>query len=247
MATKSALIVLLALTFAAPPTAFCADTIKNTTAAPLPVIDIENGDGKVVAHLFALPGETIKLNSLNEPAAGAGFYQAMPGEDYFIWILPKLGLPGLPEEACPCALHMDKIGWDRAGKLTTVTGLRPYLVTDPDRKIAIVSPVAHPRIANGRLYFKLAGYGSGEFWVRTSFAQVVETGGPWGMHEVVVFVFLELLPLMLLGLLAYAIVSAIRLSRHHDYEDKSYLELMRLSLLRLLFWRRAGNADEEEV
>jgi hypothetical protein len=247
MKPHTALIFLLAIAATAPRAAYGLDAIKNTTAEPLSIVDIEDKNHDVVAHLYVMPGETMKLTAADSPAAGAGYYEAVAGQEYFVWILPKLSLPGLDKDACPCALHVDKIGWDREGKLTAIAGLRPYLVAYPNRKIPILSNVEHPHVANGKLYFKLAGHGSSEYWVRTRFDQVVESGGPWGWRETAGFLLVYVLPLVPIGLLVYSLVGAIRLMRSQEYPDKSFLELMRLSFLSLLVWRRNSEPEWDEA
>jgi hypothetical protein len=126
---------------------------------------------------------------------------------------------------------MDKIGWNHAGVVTTVAGLRPYLETASGAKIPIVSDVNHPRLANGKLYFKLKGRW-GQYWALIRFGQVKETGGPWGLWELARFLFFVLLPLALFGLLAYSVAGAIQLSREESYPDKSFTELMLISFTR---------------
>jgi hypothetical protein len=169
--------------------------------------------------------------------SGAGFYEAELGEDYLFVIPEKLEFPRLGGESCPCVLHMEKIGWNHQGTLTTVAGLQAFLETASGAKIPIVSDVAHPRIANGRLYFKLKGHSS-EIWVLTRFGQIVDTGGPWGPWEIVRFFFTVLLPLALLGLFGYTLVGAIRLLRQDTHPHESFLQLMQLSFMRLPLARR---------
>jgi hypothetical protein len=233
MKSKSALILLISVSCSLPCGAFRLQPVPNTTAEPLPVVDIEDESHAVVAHLYVLPGETMKIDSQQNPAAGAGYYEAMPGEDYVLVIPAKLQFPHMGKESCPCLLHMDKIGWNRQGGVTTVAGLRPFLETSSGARIPIVSDVNHARIANGRLYFKLQGRGSSEYWVLTRFGQTVETGGPWGLSEMTRFFFFVLLPLTLAGLLVIMVVGAIHLFREDSHPDKSFIELMQLTFMRL--------------
>ena len=238
MKPVSALILLLAIGCALPSSALRLEPQPNPTSAPLPVVDIEDASHMVVAHLYELPGETMKLDSDSQkPASGAGYYDAMPGEDYFLLVLGKLQFPRLGKESCPCALHMDKIGWNRQGALTIIVGLRPFLETSSGARIPIVSDVKHPRIANGRLYFKLKGRYS-EYWVLTRFGQSVEVGGPWGLWEITRFVFAVLIPLALVGLFTFSVVGAIRLLREDTHPEKSFIQLMGLSFMRLPLARK---------
>jgi hypothetical protein len=161
----------------------------------------------------------------------------MPGQDYLLMVPYKLKFPRLGKDGCPCALHMDKIGWNRQGEVTTVAGLRPYLETASGARIGIVSDVNHLRIAKGRFYFKLKGR-SGSYWALTRFGQVTETGGPWGLWEMVGFVFAVLLPLAAVCILGLTVAGAIHLMREGTYPDKSFLELMPLSFLRLPLVRK---------
>jgi hypothetical protein len=225
MKPASALILLLSAGWALPGAAFRLQPAPNPTAQPLPVVDIEDEGHVVVAHLFVLPGETMKLDSKDTPAAGAGYYEAMPGQDYLLLIFPKMQFPRLGKESCPCALPMDKIGWNRQGEVTTVAGLRPYLETASGARIPIVSDVRRVRIAGGKFYFKLQGR-SGEYWALTR------------------FFFFVLLPLTLAGLLGIMVVGAIHLSRQDSHPEKSFIELMELTFISLPLVRRIGRSRE---
>jgi hypothetical protein len=244
MKPQTALILLLSIGCILPCRAERLESASNPTAWPLPVVDIEDEGHVVVAHLYVLPGETMRLTAKQIPAAGAGYYEAMPEEDYLLLIPFKLQLPAMGKESCPCALHMDKIGWNRQGGMTTLTGLRPFLETASGTKIPIVSDVKHLRIANGKLYFKLQGHGSSDYWVLTRFGQVVETGGPWGMWEMTRFFFAVLLPLALLGLLGYSVAGAILLMREDSHPEMSFIELMRHTLMSLPLVRRISRGRE---
>jgi hypothetical protein len=233
------LLVLLAFACALPSRAFRLEPETNHAATPQPVVDIEDESHVVVAHLFVMPGETMQLDSDDQkPAAGAGYYEAMPGEDYLLQIPAKFLLPRLGMESCPCLLRMDKIGWNRQGAVTTIAGLRPYLETASGARIAIVSDVKRVRIAAGKFYFQLQGRGSREYWVLTRYGQVVDTGGPWGLWELWLFVFVVLLPLALLVILGFSVAGAIRLWREDSYPEKSFLELIQLSFLHLPLVRK---------
>jgi hypothetical protein len=233
------LLFLLALACALPSRALRLEPETNHSAAPQPVVDIEDESHVVVAHLFVMPGETMQLDSDDQkPAAGAGYYEAMPGQDYLLPIPAKFQLPRLGMASCPCLLRMDKIGWNRQGVVTTIAGLRPYLETASGDKIAIVSDVKRVRIAGGKVYFQLQGRGSGEYWVLTRYGQVADTGGPWGLWEVLRFFLVDLLPLALLVVLGISVAGAIRLWREESYPEKSFLELMQLSFLRLPLVRK---------
>jgi hypothetical protein len=146
--------------------------------------------------------------------------------------------------SCPCVLRMDKIGWNRQGAVTTVAGLRPYLETASGDKIAIVSDVKRLRIAGGKFYFQLQGRGSGEYWVLTRYGQVVDAGGPWGLWDVLRFFLVVLLPLALLAVLGFSVAGAIRLWRAESYPEKSFLELIQQSFLRLPLVRKIRVREE---
>jgi len=195
-------------------------------------VDIEDLDRGRVAQLYVMPGETMKLDSKEVPVAGAGYYQAMPGEEFYLILTPNLSLPHLESNLCPCVLRVDKIGWDRTGKLATISGLRPYLQTASGTNIAIVSDVIHPKIVKSKLYFKLQGH-RGQYWVLTQFGQVVDAGGPWGPWDFIRFLLFPVLPLLLACALIYSVVSATLLFRQDNHPDKSFIELMQLSLTRL--------------
>jgi hypothetical protein len=241
------LLVLLALACALPSRALRLEPETNHSSAPQPVVDIEDESHVVVAHLFVMPGETMQLDSDDQkPAAGAGYYEAMPGQDYLLPIPATFKLPRLGMESCPCLLRMDKFGWNHAGAVTTVAGLRPYLETASGARIAIVSDVKRIRIAGGKFYFQLQGRGSGEYWVLTRYGQVVDTGGPWGLWEVLRFFLVDLLPLALLAVLGFSVAGAVRLWREESYPEKSFLQLTQLSFLRLPLVRKIRIRKELE-
>ena len=247
MKPVNVLLVLIALAIALPSRALRLEPETNHSAEPQPVVDIEDDSHVVVAHLFVLPGETMQLDSDDQkPAAGAGYYEAMPGQDYLLLIPAKFQLPRLGMASCPCVLRMDKIGWNRQGVVTIVAGLRPFLETASGDKIAIVSDMKHARIAGGKVYFNLQGRGSGEYWVLTRYGQVVDAGGPWGLWDVVRFLLVDLLPLALLAVLGFSVAGAIRLWRADSYPEKSFLELMQLSFLRLPLVRKIRVREELE-
>jgi hypothetical protein len=224
------MLVLLALACALPSRALRLEPEANHSAEPQPVVDIEDESHVVVAHLFVMPGETMQLDSDDQkPAAGAGYYEAMPGQDYLLLIPAKFQLPRLGMESCPCLLRMDKIGWNRQGAVTTIAGLRPYLETASGDKIAIVSDVKHVRIAGGKFYFQLQGRGSREYRVLTRYGQVVDAGGPWGLWELSLFLLVVLLPLALLVVLGFSVAGAIRLWREDSYPEKSFLDTTELA------------------
>ncbi len=228
MNSRILLSFLLALACALPGRADHLDRVMNKSAAPLPVVDIEDDSHLVVGHLFIAPGETMLLDSQQNPAGGAGYYQALPEQDYLLMIPSKLQPPHLGGDGCPCSLHMDKIGWNRQGAVTVIGGLKPFLETTSGLKIPIVSDVQRLNLADGKLNFKLQGHG--EYWVLTRYGQVVETGGPWGVWELTVFLLTRVLPYVVLVVVAVSIAGAIRLMRADSHPDKSFLELMPLSL-----------------
>ncbi len=209
------------------------------------VVDIEDDAHQVVGHLIVPPGETMLLDSDQNPAGGAGYYEATPGQDYLLMIPARLQPPHLGSDGCPCSLHMDKIGWNRQGAVAAIEGLKPFLETTSGAKIPIVSDLKHLNLSDGRLNFKLQGHG--EYWVHTRYGQVVETGGPWGLWEIVKFFFADILPWLIVLVLALAVVGAIRLTRLEVHPDKSFLELMKLSLLSLLLNGNFGGAKPEEL
>jgi hypothetical protein len=233
MKPRFALILLLTVGYALPSRALRLEVQPNPTSQPVAAVDIEDENHIVVAHLFVLPGETMKLNPVDQtPVAGAGYYEAMPGEDYLLVIPANLEFPRLGGESCPCTLHMNKIGWTRLGVFSTIEGLRPFLETSTGKKIPIVSDVAHPRMAQGRLYFRLKGHSS-ENWVLTRYGQVVDTGGPWGLWEIARFFLTVVLPLVLLGVFGYTLAGAIYFLRQDTHPNESFLQLMLLSFMRL--------------
>jgi len=233
-----ALIVLLILGCARLSSAPRLEVQPNPTNHPLPAADIEDDNHIVVSHLYVLPGETMQLNPADQtPVAGAGYYEAMPGEDHLLVVPARLQFPRLGDDGCPCALLLEKIAWNRQGVVTTIAGLHAFLETSSGAKIPIISDVVHPRIADGKFYFKLKGHSS-ENWVLTRFGQVVSTGGPWGPWEFVHFFSTVLLPLALLVLFAYTLAGAIYFLRQGAHPNESFLGLMLLSFMRLPLARR---------
>jgi hypothetical protein len=220
------------------------DKVHNDSSAPVAVVDIEDDSHMVVGHLFVPPGETMLLNSEQIPAGGAGFYEAETGQDYLLMIPSKLQPPHLGGDGCPCSLHMDKIGWNRQGVVVKIGGLKPFLETTSGARIPIVSDVKHLNLADGRLNFKLQGHG--EYWVHTRYGQVVETGGPWGIWEILKFFFTTILPWLVLVLAVISVTGAIYLTRQDSHPDKSFLELMKISLLSLLLRGKFGGKNEPE-
>jgi hypothetical protein len=99
--------------------------------------------------------------------------------------------------------------------------------------------VKHLNLADGKLNFKLQGR-RGEYWVHTRYGQVVETGGPWGVWEIVKFFFVDILPWLVVILVLFSVVGAIRLTRQDSHPDKSFLELMQMSLFALPLLRKFG-------
>ncbi len=244
MKPHSALTLFVAIALALPAFSLHLEPVRNDYKFPLPVVDIEDADHGVVARLYVMPGETMKLDSKENPAAGAGYYQAIPGQEYYLIILPKFQLPRYASNLCPCALHMDKIGWDRDGKLTTIAGFRPFLETAAGTKIPILSDVNHPRMDKGRLYFKLKGHKWSDYWVLTRYGQVVDVGGPWGPWELIVFLVTRVIPIVLACALVYAVAGGIVYYRADTHPDQSFIQLMQLSFKHPPFFKRTAAGTE---
>ncbi|MGD0938285.1 MAG: hypothetical protein ABR905_01150 [Terracidiphilus sp.] len=246
MNSPSALTLFAAFALVTPAFALHLEPVRNDHNYPLPVVDIEDADKGVVAQLFVLPGETMKLDEKENPAAGAGFYQAEQGEVYYIVIPPRLPLPRYASNLCPCVLEVDKIGWSRDGTLTSVTGFRPFLITAAGVKIPILSDVANPKMAKSKLYFKLKGHDWGDYWVLTHYGQVVDVGGPWGPWELIRFVLTVIVPIVLGCTLIYSVAGGIVYYRADIYPDKSFIQLMQLSLKQPPFFRDLTSGTELE-
>lgn len=247
MKPPSALILLAAIASALPALALRLEPVRNDHNYPKPVVDIEDGEHGIVAQLFVMPGETMKLDAKDNPAAGAGFYQATPGQEYYLIILPKFQLPRYKSNLCPCALHMNEIGWDHDGKLATIAGFKPFLETATGVKIPILSDVNHPRMEKGKLYFKLKGHEWGDYWVLTRFGQVVDVGGPWGPWELTFFLITTVLPIVLGCALIYAVAGGVVYYRADIHPDKSFIQLMQMSFKHPPFFKqRAASSEETE-
>jgi len=245
MKPQSALILLAALACAPPAFSLRLEQVRNDHNYPHAIVDIEDADRGVVAQLYVMPGETMKLDANETPVAGAGYYQSTPGQEYYIAILSKFTLPRYRSNLCPCVLEVDKIGWDHNGNLTTVTGLRPFLLTATGDKIPILSDVNHPRMAKGRLYFKLEGHNFADYWVLTRYGQVVEVGGPWGPWELIVFLSTTILPIVLACALVYGVAGGIVYHRLQIAPDMSFIQLMQLSFTHPPFLLRKTDQIEK--
>jgi len=239
------LVFLLALACSLACRADHLDKVTNKSSAPVAVVDIEDDAHQVVGHLFIPPSETLLLDSDQNPAGGVGYYEAARGQDYLLLIPSRLQPPHLGGDGCPCSLHMSKIGWNRQGAVNAIEGLKPFLETTSGEKIPIVSDVKHLNLADGKLNFQLQG--SGEYWVLTRYGQVVETGGPLGFWEIAKFFFAYILPWLVAIVLAISVVGAIRLLREDIYPEKSFLQLMKVSLLSLLLRGRFSAKDSEDL
>jgi len=246
MKPPSALILFAAFALAPPAFALHLEPVRNDYNYPRPIVDIEDANKGVVAQLFVMPGETMKLDEKENPAAGAGFYQAMPGEVYYVVIPPKLPLPRYASNLCPCVLEVEKIGWNREGALTTITGFRPFLVTAAGVKISITSDIAKPKMANSKLYFKLKGHQWGDYWVLTRYGQVVDVGGPWGPWELFVFIVTVIAPIVLACALIYGVAGGIVYFRADLHPDRSFIQLMQLSFTHPPFFKKLAAAESTE-
>ncbi|MBW2107220.1 MAG: hypothetical protein JRI36_00940 [Deltaproteobacteria bacterium] len=138
----------------------------NTTGRPLRILDLNDIHGKPFARLV-MTGEKMTINHYNYPESGAGYYEALPGHDYFIPFTSSGVLGGL---------HVDKVAWDDAGKTIAIEGLRPFF--DGAEKIRITSDVRAPKIQDGILYLKLAGHGNQEYGFKIVFGLGVSITPP---------------------------------------------------------------------
>jgi hypothetical protein len=145
--------------------------IKNNSGKPFQLLQVSDVNGTPFAGLYVMTGETMAFNDTAEPIAGAGYYEALPNNYYFVGI--SMSHPVLFEDQPP-ALRVDKVGWDKNGRLTTITGLRHFL--ESKTNIVITSDVNTPKIANGNLYIKLKDHGETEYWVKILFGKIVGIG-----------------------------------------------------------------------
>ena len=238
MKPPSALVLLAAFALVPPAFSLHLEPVRNDYNFPRPVVDIEDGDKGVVAQLFVNPGETMKLDEKENPAAGAGVYQAMPGEVYYVVIPPRLPLPRYASNLCPCVLEVETFGWNHEGTLTTVTGFRPFLITAAGVKIPITSDVAKPRMIKSKRYFKLKDHQWGDYWVLTRYGQVVDVGGPWGPWELIRFIITIIVPIVCACALIYGVAGGIVYYRADVHPDKSFIQLMQLSFKHPPFFKR---------
>ncbi len=129
---------------------FAHREIENKSGKPVPVLDLNNAEGKPFARLY-MTGENMSVDHYQYPESGAGYYEGLEGHTYYI-PFTRGGLGGL---------QVDKIEWDEQGRIIAVKGLRPYF--DGAEKIEITSDVSSPRIEDGILYLKLKKKGNKDY------------------------------------------------------------------------------------
>jgi len=143
-------ILFLVCLLATPCLSFAHGEITNSSGKPLKVLDLNDTQGKPFARLF-MSGERMTIDHYNYPESGAGYYEALEGNYYYI-PFTKGGLGGL---------HVDKVEWDENGKTIAIKGLRPFF--DGAEQIKITSDVTDPKIEDGIVYLRLKGKADTEF------------------------------------------------------------------------------------
>jgi hypothetical protein len=102
--------------------------IKNGGLRPEPLSELfDQGQGKRVATLYVMPGETMVFDDQGEPISGAGYYEAEPGSSFPVQVQSAMLSRALIEGQNIFALRVAKLGRDKNGRLTTIVGLRPLL------------------------------------------------------------------------------------------------------------------------
>jgi hypothetical protein len=162
------LVILLAIlaNFAITQQAFAQRKLANNSGKPFPIMSIRDSQGVVFAKLYISVGKEMTLGFTGDPIAGAGFYEAVTNNYYYV-PFEKGGFGGL---------HVDKIEWDDQGKLISIKNLRPFF--EGSKQIAITSDVKEPKIKDGILYLKLDGKGDTEFKFNTLFGKGVSIEPP---------------------------------------------------------------------
>jgi len=185
MQTKSGVIALLAISFAASGTAFAQRAYQNNGTKPFCLTSVGAqgfgpgqdwsaklcvmGNEKMVIDPGPLPGMTLVATS------GAGYFEADTGSwfDLTNVLGNSLSVDG---KNCYCSLHVSKVEWDHDGKLTAIEGLLPTLFMDDKTPVAITSDVKTPRVANGNFYITLAGHEKTEYWLKVKFGKIAAIG-----------------------------------------------------------------------
>lgn len=175
MQTKSGLIALLAISFAASGTAVGQEAIKNNGPNPLAVIDVTLDGREDAARLYVIGGETLHVTAEGEPVGGSGYYEALPGK-YFPVHAATLRPVMFEGHFCFPSLRVDKVAWDNSGQLTAITGLNSAFFRAGDKSLAITSDTKNPKLANGNLYLTLEDRGATEYWVKIKFGRIVAIG-----------------------------------------------------------------------
>jgi hypothetical protein len=148
--------ILLIMCLIMPSTVFSHGEFTNDSGKPVRILDLNDSEGKPFARLF-MTGKKMTIDHYNYPESGAGYYEALEGHDFYIPFTSG-GLGGL---------HVDKVEWDKDGKIIGVQGLRP--VFEGAEQIKITSDVANPKIKDGVLFLKLDGKGDREFQFKIVF------------------------------------------------------------------------------
>jgi hypothetical protein len=175
MQTKSGLIALLAVSFAASGTAVGQTAFKNSGPNPFRVSTVTLDGREDVAGLYAMGGETLHVGAQGEPIGGSGDYEALPGK-YFPVQAATMRPVMFEDHIVFPSLRVDKVAWDNSGQLTAITGLNPAFFREGDKTLAITSDTKNPKLANGNLYLTLEGRGATEYWIKIKFGRIVAIG-----------------------------------------------------------------------
>ena len=148
--------------------------IVNESGKPRPIQTIVDSSGQPFARLF-MSGKMIILDSDGYPASGAGYYEAVPS-NYFYLATAMTCTGGFG------GLHVAKVEWNDTGKTTAITGLGPFFETAKEisttGKIAITSDVKNPKLVDGTLFLKLEGKGDVEYKFKIVFGKIVSIKPP---------------------------------------------------------------------
>jgi hypothetical protein len=192
---KASFTLVVLLVFAFSDAVVVQRAVKNDGAKPFAVFDVVYKQGKTAAVLYLMPGETMTFDSSGVQNSGAGYYEAVRGDYFYLQNKRDQKSPsGRPimfeGHVTFCTIHVDRISWDHSGRLTAISGIRPDgKLTGPaaDAKAAdteVTSDVKNPKIANGNLYITLAGHGATEYWLKVQFGFVVAIGKTGDSEEI---------------------------------------------------------------
>lgn len=169
---QSTLTALLAITIVCP--ALAAHKVVNDDEKPLMAIQLTDSKGIPTAKVYIAPKGEMIFGDDGWPISGAGFIEATEGRTYYVPFVWK----GKNGETSFGGLRVERIEWDKAGRLVSVKGLKRIFESEPNMEIT--SNTEKPKIAEGILYLKFKQKGATEYKFKTSFGKGVVFSLPDG-------------------------------------------------------------------